>query len=265
MHTLIERRTVRTAHFTPRVGTLLVAIAALAVGCSEPTVGPQSSSPRLAQSEVKAGHAELTSPFGPVFAFITDGLGMALSAASPMNTVVYGHAPAGSPIGTLGTKITAPDGSALTLGQFLMPKGTASLECVEGGTEAEIHVKGLVPNGQYTMWMLIFKAPGFDPTFANVIGLGALGPHDGSGNSFFATANGKGELETVVPPGRLSIGGPPPADFPIKYVGPCLLTSEFEVHLIAGYHYPTVVGKTLWPDPGPDEGFIEQFATAFIF
>lgn len=253
----VEGRTHRTRSLSPRVATALAAVAALTFGCAEPTAAPRSPTAlNRSQSERRDGNegkSELTSAFGAVLAVISDAQGMPLTKASPPGTLVFGHPPA-SPPGAPNSAILLPNGHQMTLGEYIRPSGKVSLECGARGTEAEVKLKGLVPNGVYTFWLLTFKAPGFDPTFANLIGLGALGSNIGAGNSFTASANGKGELESVVPAGTLSIFGK---------VGSCVL-SEFEVHVIAGYHYPyPVAPQALWPDPGPDEKFIEQAAAVF--
>ncbi|GAC1480070.1 MAG: hypothetical protein NVS1B4_25080 [Gemmatimonadaceae bacterium] len=239
---------------TVRRGSMLLVVLTAALACADPSSGPQQS-PSALQSQVgeMRGHSELTSPVGPVLLFVTDSRGVPLTETSPPGTPVFGH---------LGSRVTAPDGHQLTFSEFTKPMGKISLECNKAGTEVEVHLKGLVPKGLYTMWLLIFERPGFDPTFAHLTGLGAVGPNDGSANSFTAKANGTGELETVIPAGRLSMG---PADgVPTKYVTSCLLTSEFEIHIVGGYHYPYPMPKqALWPNPGPDEKFIEQFGAVF--
>src|SRR5207247_1737162 len=77
-----------------------------------------------------------------------------------------------------GNAVLAPDGHQLTLAEFNAPQGRASVKCVQQGTHAVLELTGLIPNGVYTVWNVVFRSPGFDPTFANLIGLGAIGAPD---------------------------------------------------------------------------------------
>src|SRR5262249_7496779 len=71
--------------------------------------------------------------------------------------------------------ILAPDGHQVTLAEFNAVSGYVSVQCLNGGTHVTVHLANLIPKGVYTIWNLVFKAPGFDPSFANLIGLGAIG------------------------------------------------------------------------------------------
>src|SRR5205823_8866721 len=93
-----------------------------------------------------------------------------------------------------GNPVLAPDGHQLTLLEFNAPAGRASVKCVQQGTHAVLELTGLIPNGVYTVWNVVFRAPGFDPSFANLSGLGAIGAADGSANSFVADATGAAEI-----------------------------------------------------------------------
>ncbi|GAC1476856.1 MAG: hypothetical protein NVS1B4_18490 [Gemmatimonadaceae bacterium] len=246
MHSTTARR-IRSNHpLSTRLTMLLAAAtAALAVGCSDPSSGPSSPTAlRASATDLKVGHSERTSPLGPILAFVEGPAHLALTPSSPAATLVYES--------RKGNALRAPDGHQLTLGEFLMAKGTASLECEKNGTEAEVHVSGLVPNGVYTIWTVTWKSPGFDGTDKNLIGVGSLGPRNGSQNAFRATANGKGEVEAVIPAGPLSMFGS---------VGACVLTSEFETHIVGVYHMD---GKSYGPDLGPDGTLAEQFGAVFL-
>ena len=150
-----------------------------------------------------------------------------------------------------GNPVLAPDGHQLTLAEFNAPQGRATVKCARSGTRASLKLSGLVPNGVYTVWNVVFKAPGFDPTFANLIGLGALGESDGSDNSFVADEEGEGEVSAVTPGGPLSVFG---------QIAACALTVEFEFHVVGAYH---IDGQTHGPTLGPAGNAVEQFG--FIF
>jgi hypothetical protein len=150
-----------------------------------------------------------------------------------------------------GDPVTAPDGHQVTLAEFDAVQGTASVKCIEQGTLVTLHLTGLIPNGVYTAWNVVFQAPGFEPTFSNVIGLGALGTPDGSHNTFRASPTGQGSLSAITPPGPLSTVGE---------IGACALRDEFEWHVVGAYH---IDGQTHGPVLGPAGSAVEQFGWMF--
>ena len=125
--------------------------------------------------------------------------------------------------------------------------GSAAAKCVTQGTHVVLHLSGLIPRGVYSVWSLVFRAPGFDPTFANLTGLGALGEAGGGANTFRASAHGEGTLSAIVPAGPLSVFGA---------IGACALTDAFEWHVVGAYHLD---GQTHGATPGPAGTFVEQF------
>jgi hypothetical protein len=148
------------------------------------------------------------------------------------------------------TPIMAPDGHQVTLGEFNSVSGYAEIKCINSGTHVVVHLKGLIPNGVYSMWVVTFKSPGFDPTFANQIGEGALGAPDGSQNAFKASPAGTASISAIIPAGPLSEFG---------LVGNCL-SSEYEVQLAAAYHLDNLThGAT----PGEPNTWTIPFAFPF--
>src|SRR5437867_12054996 len=123
--------------------------------------------------------------------------------------------------------ILAPDGHQVTLAEFNAVQDQASFKCVHKGTHVVQELTGLIPNGVYSIKLLTFKAPGFDGTFRNLIGLGALGSSDGSHSSFVAQADGSGSISAITSGGALSVFGS---------IADCALTEEFEVHVVGVYH-----------------------------
>ena len=97
----------------------------------------------------------------------------------------------------------------------------------------------------------MFQAPGFDPTFANLIGLGAIGSQSGTQNAFRASASGEGDVSAITPPGSLSMFGA---------IGACALTDQFEWHVVGAYH---IDGQTYGASPGPEGTAVEQFGFVF--
>jgi hypothetical protein len=152
-------------------------------------------------------------------------------------------------------------------GAFVAAEGTAEATCVQGGTQVELHLHGLIPEATYRVWIITFKAPGFDlgppPDMTNVIGEGALGPHDRSRNTFTASAGGEGHISRIHPPGPMSetLPEPPYANEP---AGACLLTDVYEWHVVGAFQQP---GQPRGADVGPPlfapETAVEQFVFMF--
>ena len=181
------------------------------------------------------------SPPFPVLDFLVDANGAPVTATSDPGTKLYNarfcdaHPP-----------ILAPDGHQLTLGEWVTASGRASVKCNNKGTHVVIQVSGLIPNGTYTIWHARLDSTG------TPIGVGSLGPNDGSQNHFVANANGAGELSTTVPVGPLSMFGDAEA---------CLF-DETNFIFFGVYHLD---GQTHGPVPGPVPGctFCEQFGFLF--
>ena len=191
----------------------------------------------------------LESEVKPIFGFITDGDGNAISADSDPQLYLYT---------ATGTKpVLAPDGHQLTLAEFTQPEALASVRCTSEGTRITLNMVGLVPNGTYTAWNFVFEEPGFDGTMAHRVGAGALGLNDGSNNYFTASASGRGSISVMVPAGPLS--ATLPADGEPYTVGACLL-DEYEFHVNLNYH---IDGQTYTKVPGPAGTFALQFGLIF--
>jgi hypothetical protein len=130
-----------------------------------------------------------------------------------------------------------------------------------------LHLRNLIPGATYRLWLLTFKDPGFDLgpplDFSNLIGEGALGPNDRSRNTFTASASGEGQITRIHPAGPLSETLPEPP-FANEPAGACLLTDEFEWHVVAAFQQP---GQPRGRDIGPPALFpgtaVEHFT--FIF
>lgn len=150
-----------------------------------------------------------------------------------------------------GNPILGPDGHRVTLGEFNAVEGSATVQCVARGTLVTLQLSHLIPRGVYTIWNIVFKEPGFEPTFANVIGLGAIGSSAGTENVLRASAGGDGAISAITPPGALSAMGS---------IGGCAPTDQFEWHVVGAYQ---IDGESHGPVLGPDGTAVEQFG--FIF
>jgi hypothetical protein len=147
--------------------------------------------------------------------------------------------------------ILAPDGHTVTRAEFDAPRGTATVKCVDNGTQITLQLTGLIPNGVYTVWIVTFRSPGFDPTFARLIGLGTLGTPDGAHSVLRASGAGEASLTTLTREGKLSVMGK---------LEECALEDELEFHVVCAYH---IDGATWGPQLGPNGSAVEQLA--FIF
>jgi hypothetical protein len=145
----------------------------------------------------------------------------------------------------------APDKHQVTAGEWKAVNGHASVKCSAAGTHVVIHLSGLIADGVYTVWLATFKAPGFDGTFDNMIGLGVLGRNDGSENTIVASPDGEGQLSVFQPAGPLSLKGE---------TSDCLL-DEFEFRLLAAYH---IDGQTHGGSPGPGCDYLEAYAWIYV-
>lgn len=152
------------------------------------------------------------------------------------------------------TPITDMDGIHMRLFDFSLVNGSVNVTCEEGGVNVEVALRGLVPNGVYTLWHVTFNEGGADPTkeMLNIRGIGAVGKGDGSDNFFIASPKGTANIAAFSPTGRaLSMIGD---------IRECPLTNEEEWHVVGSYHMDS---KTYGPLLGPDGTVVEQFAFVF--
>jgi len=209
----------------------------------------------LALSAVTSrAEAPLRNTGHPVTLFIRGPGGSMITPDSPPSTPLWDS--------RFGLPALAPDGHQITLEEWLRVQSRAEAKCVRKGTHVVIHLSGLIPNGVYTVWVLVFDGPfpagpdGAAPfPFGNLVGVGSLGANDGSENSFKASASGEGQISVNMPPGPLSTTPPWLAGTAPYDVGGCLL-DEFEFHLVGVYHFD---GKSYGPTPGFVHGGSEQF------
>ena len=186
-------------------------------------------------------------------------LGLSVDAVG--NQIIPIFVPPSTPLyyARTGLAMLGPDGSHITAGEFLTPSGTLEAKCIGQGTQIKIHLTGLIPNATYRVWLLPFKAPGFDLSwpdpFVNLIGSGAVGPNDRSQNTFHASASGKGTIVRFMPGGNLSGFGS---------VGDCLITDVFEWHVFGAFQQPGQAGGTAVGSPAffPYSA-VEQFVFVF--
>lgn len=162
-----------------------------------------------------------------------------------------------------GTKPKLEDGDQFTWAEFSDVDGIVNIQCTGKETHVNLTAHGLIPEGLYTAWVIVFEDPGFDFGSRNIFpfgadgtaaehvtGAGSLGSPDGGENIFRANNAGNAALTAKHPAGDLGIFGS---------VGNCLL-DEFEVHIVGDYHLDDT---THGPIPGKPGVHIEQFAAAF--
>jgi len=149
--------------------------------------------------------------------------------------------------------IIAPDGHQVAWGEWSDVEGRAAVNCITEGSHIVAHFSGLIPNGQYTCWIIAFDSPGFDGnTTANAFTFGPLGLQDGSENGFVASGSGEGQISATLPPGPMFI-------IHNRDFDGCL-TDEFEFHVAIVYHGD---GLTHGSTPGPGCTWAIQRAVVF--
>jgi hypothetical protein len=149
--------------------------------------------------------------------------------------------------GTAKVPVTAPDGHAITWGEFRAASGTATLSCEDGGTRVHVQIAHLIPNGVYTGQLMFFQAPGFKSQLFNALsGVAPVGLPDGSQSTLHADASGSATLAALVPAGNVTVTIPDKT----QAVPSCLLDA-YEVHVVAAYHLD---GQTCGATPcAPDK------------
>jgi hypothetical protein len=141
--------------------------------------------------------------------------------------------------------VMTPDGHHVTLKEFKMASGWADVKCINAGTHAVIHLKGLIPNGTYSVWLPIFNES------HSRIAFGAFGSISGSKNynGFEADAEGNATVSLIRPAGTMETDGTDPAQ---GSVSNCL-GDYYESHLAIAYHLD---GKP--QQPGPRSTWVVQ-------
>ena len=139
-----------------------------------------------------------------------DGPGQ-ITAMTPLTALLLNHNRGGMGTGTASCgPLLAPDGHQLTLGEYMAASGRAGIKCINAGTHSVLHFSDLLPNGTYSVWLVV-PNPNAPPP---LLGAGALGPIDPIVNSFTASEAGEGQISLITPEKDLSILG---------HIGPCFL------------------------------------------
>src|SRR5881409_548109 len=94
-----------------------------------------------------------------VFRTFGDSTGAAPTSDS---TLLFTRGAACPPPNSL-TPILAPDGHQVTWGEWNNVQGRAAVKCIQPGSLVVVHLSGLIPNAQYSAWVVAFKPPGFNP------------------------------------------------------------------------------------------------------
>ena len=170
------------------------------------------------------------------------GVGV-ITANTPANTVLFNRTFRGQPNPQFCDRVLNPDGSQMTLGQYVAVTGRAAVKCIRRGTHSVFNFTGLRPNGVYTMWIVLPNSVPGPP-----IGVGGIGSSAGA-NGFVADGTGEGQIGRTTPEGNLSIFG---------HAGSCLLDSPLVFELV--YHSD---GQTHGGDPGPPNTWVTN--ALFIF
>jgi hypothetical protein len=216
-------------------GLILAAAAFTSTAFSPPQAPIRNDNLLINLGDVKTGMCSPT----------MDGPGT-ITAMTPLDAPLLNHNRGGQ--GTAPAScgpLLAPDGHQLTLGEYEEASGRAAVKCINAGTHSVLHYSGLIPNGTYSVW-LVLPNPTPPP---RLIGGGTLGPVEPA-NFFTASEAGEGQLSVITPAKNLSIFGGP--------IGACFLDQPVELHLV--YHAD---GETHGDVPGPLDAWVVQ--ARFLF
>lgn len=167
-----------------------------------------------------------------------------ITANTPSSTLLYNRTFRGQPMPDFCHPVTNPDGSQMTLGEYLAASGRAAVDCQRRGTHTVMHFSGLRPNGVYSIWIVLPDAMPGPP-----IGVGSLGRPTGTDNTFVASDSGEGQITASTPEEDLSIFG---------HVGQCMLDAPLAFELV--YHADNA---THGPDPGPPSTWVTNATFQF--
>jgi hypothetical protein len=198
------------------------------------------------------GEARIVSDSQPIIVapFYVDQTGQPIGATTADAMTIQKVA------GSAKVPVMAPDGHAVTWGEFRAASGTATLSCEDGGTRVHVQLAHLIPNGVYTGQLVFFEAPGFKSQLFNALsGVAPVGPSDGSQSKLIANASGAATLEALVPAGNVTVTIPGKT----QAVPSCLLDA-YEVHVVAAYHLD---GQTCGATPCAPDKQAEQIGWMF--
>jgi hypothetical protein len=199
-----------------------------------------------------SGDARILSNSQPIIVapFYVDQAGQPVSATTPDGMTIDKVA------GSTDVPVMAPDGHAVTWGEFRAANGTATLSCEGDGTRVHLQLSHLIPKGIYTAQLVFFQAPGFKTQLFNALsGVAPVGPADGSQSTMIADAGGAATLEALVPGGPVTVAIPGKT----QTVPSCLLDA-YEVHVVAAYHLDD---KTCGATPCAPDKQAEQIGWMF--
>ena len=209
---------------------VLAAIAVVAVHAQGPT---RTRDLFITYDDIRAGACSTVNP----------AMGQ-VAANTPASALLFNRTFRGQPDPDFCHPLLNPDGSQMTLGQYVTPGGRASLDCQKRGTHSVMHFSGLHPNGTYTIWIVIPDTVPGPP-----VGVGSLGSTGADQNTFVATDLGEGDIAARTPGEDLSIFG---------QVGPCMLDAPVVFELV--YHADN---QTHGGDPGNPNSWVTN--AVFIF
>ena len=214
--------------------TLMILALVVVAVCTATAQGPTRTRELVTTyDDVRAGVCSTTMP----------AVGQ-VAANTPASALLFNRTFRGQPDPDFCHPLLNPDGSQMTLGQYVTPSGRAALDCQRRGTHSVMHFSGLHPNGTYTIWTVIPDTVPGPP-----VGVGSLGRTGVNENTFVATDLGEGEITARTPEEDLSIFG---------HVGQCMLDAPVVFELV--YHADN---QTHGGDPGNPNSWVTN--AIFIF
>lgn len=222
----------KKTHFLQLITGLFLVCTALsaAVVAQGPT---RSRDLHISYGDIRGGTCSMTMP----------GVGM-ITPNTPPETPLFNRTFRGQPNPVFCDPVLNPDGSQMTLGQYITASGRAAVKCQRNGTHAVFSFDGLRPHGVYSIWIVLPN-----PLPGPPIGVGSLGRTLLSENTFTADDEGEGQIGRTTPEEDLSIFG---------HVGPCLLDAPLVFELV--YHADN---HTHGGDPGPPNTWVTN--AVFLF
>ena len=187
----------------------------------------------ITYDDIRAGSCSTTNP----------AMGQ-VAANTPASALLFNRTFRGQPDPDFCHALLNPDGSQMTLGQYVTPTGRASVDCQKRLTQSVMHFSGLHPGGVYTIWIVLPDSVPGPP-----IGVGSLGRTGLNENTFVADDQGEGNITARTPGEDLSIFG---------HVGQCMLDAPLVFELV--YHADN---QSHGGDPGNPNSWVTN--AVFIF
>ena len=238
---MLEDITMKTRHLRLASGLTAVAVSLWLGACSsdDPLPGPSGGPPPPALPQPVTLTAVLNTNQIIVDLVKVDcqAATAGTDPATPLWLVPVSQAMAGTcdPLNIF--PVIAPDGHQVTFGEWEPAAGSVTITCLPGGgTQFDVNLAGLIPNGVYTIWHFPLG------------GGGALASHQNDiNNVFVASGSGAVNASVVSSAGPMTMfGSSASCQLPVPLQGQI----ADGVMMVLVYHTDN---KSWGPGPGPEE------------